>query len=107
MKDKRELLKNGTFGVMDNGKQFVIVGENFIYQEGGFDSINGCDKDLNLMFYKVNKLVEAVSFNNARTRLNDNKYIIYDRNKVEETCMTIAEIEEKLGIKNLKIIKEK
>lgn len=105
MKDKRELLKNGTFGVMTNGKQFVIVDGSFIYKEGGYDSTSYCDKDLKMQFYHVEKLVEACSFNNLDSRIKTNTHIIYDRKK-EETCMTIAEIEAKLGIKNLKIIKE-
>lgn len=106
MDDKRKLLKNGIFGIMDTGDRFVIVDDEFVYESGEYDLTSYCDKDLNLKYRSVEKLVIARSFKSLISHLDEERFIIYDR-KREETCLTIKEIEEKLGVKNLKIVKEK
>lgn len=101
-------LKTGMFGVMSNGKRFVIVNDKLVYQEGGYDFIRSFDNDLCIEgHFEILFLVNAVSFRNLdeilRCRKEDDTFIIFDRTKKSETVMTIAEIEEKLGIKNLRI----
>lgn len=108
MKDKRELLKTGVFGVMDNGDKFVVINGYIVYLDGGFDVVKSCDEDLNYSNYKIEKLVECHSFRQLQGAIDGGNYnIIYDRKtKNASVEMTIAEIEAKLGIKNLKIVKE-
>lgn len=110
MEDKRKLLKTGVFGVMDNGDKFVVVNDYIVYMDGGFDIVSHCDGDMKYRNYAVEKLVNCNSFkqlDSAIKQMGDNR-IIYDRKKEEaQTEMTVAEIEAKLGIKNLKIVKEK
>lgn len=101
---KKEDLKTGMFGMMSNGKLFVIVNDFIVYQEGGFDHIKSCDKNLYFNFYGIDKLVYSSNFDNAMKKIENGIGIIYDRKAQEETtAMTIAEIKEKLGIKNLVI----
>lgn len=101
-------LKTGMFGVMSDGKKFVVVNDKIVYQEDGYDFIRSFDNDLCIKgHWKILFLVNAVSFRNLdeilRCRKEDDTFIIFDRNKKPETVMTIAEIEEKLGVKNLRI----
>ena len=98
-------LKTGMFGVMSNGKMFVIVNDLIVYQNGGFDFTETLKDDLSLGHYCINELVYARSFNQAQ-RKSENTILLYDRfaeMAKKETVMTIAEIEQKLGIKNLRI----
>lgn len=114
---KRRDLKTGMFGKMSNGKLFVIVNDLIVYQDGGFDYIKELDKNLGIRHYEwrieeywtIEILVVANCFNIAKNLINNRKNrskdeIIYDR-RAQETpiAMTIAEIEEELGIKNLRI----
>lgn len=113
MKDYRDLLTNGVFGEMSNGKQFVVVGDHLVYKSGGYDKIEDMGKDLQLSFYCINYLVETVSFEGLVDRLACYKLdksdptgkVIYDRHRNTVVEMTIEEIEQKLGVTNLKIIK--
>lgn len=99
-------LKTGMFGVMSDGSKFVIVDDKFVYKNGGYDLIRSLNHDLSFSSYRIDVLVHAVSFDNMDSILknrNGNDYrILYDRAK-EGTVMTIAEIEQKLGVKNLRI----
>ena len=90
-------LKTGMFGVMSNGKRFVIVNDLIVYQDGGFDCVKELDKDLRFLCYRIDKLFDVKSFDQARAGI----HLLYDR--LAETIMTITEIEEKLGVKNLRI----
>lgn len=111
MNDLRCLLKNGVFGKMDNGDRFVVVDDVIVYQDGGWDMVSNIKSDLSYNFYKINYLIKGHYFNYIDAVLKDPKGtdIIYDRSGrygVTKTTveMTIEEIEEKLGITNLKII---
>lgn len=98
-------LRTGMFGVMSNGKRFVIVNDLIVYQDGGFDFTETLKDDLSFDYYCINELVYAQSFKQAQ-RKSENTILLYDRlaeMAKKETVMTIAEIEEKLGIKNLRI----
>lgn len=99
-------LKTGMFGVMSNGAKFVIVNDEIVYKNGGYDLIRSLNHDLSFSSYGIDVLVRAVSFDNMdnilKKRNGNDLRILYDRAK-EETVMTIAEIEQKLGIKNLRI----
>lgn len=98
-------LKTGMFGVMSNGKRFVIVNDLIVYQDGDFDCTETLKDDLSFSHYCINELVYAQSFKQAQTKTK-NTFLLYDRlaeKAKKETVMTIAEIEEKLGVKNLRI----
>lgn len=60
------MLLCGRFGRMSDGKWFVIVGESFIYEDGGFDKLAFADSDGELKYCRIDCIVDAVSFNNAR-----------------------------------------
>ena len=96
-------LKTGMFGVMSTGDWFVIVNGIIVYEHGGYDNLDSVNNDLFLPFYTIDILVKARSFTEARNQLRKNCDILYNRNEKKETVMTIAEIEKKLGVKNLRI----
>ena len=109
MNDKRKLLKTGVFGVMDKGDKFVVAGDILVYQDGEFDYVSDVNENLCLKYRKIEKLVECKSYGGLQRAIDGkiNCPIIYDRKKEETPVeMTVAEIEAKLGIKNLKIVKE-
>jgi hypothetical protein len=109
MKDKRELLKTGVFGVTDEGEKFVVAGDTLVYQDGSFDELFSLDKDLCFISgRKIEKLVKCKGYGALQGTIDGStsRPIIYDREKETPIEMTIAEIEAKLGIKNLKIVKE-
>lgn len=99
---KKEDLKTGMFGKMSDGKWFVIVNDLIVYENGSFDKLRQLNENLSYGIYDIDILVNAVSFDNAKSEA-EYKNILYDRYAEKETVMTIAEIEEKLGIKNLVI----
>lgn len=100
-------LKTGMFGVMSDGKKFVVVNDKIVYKQGTYDLLRTLNDDLSFLFYSIDVLVNTVSFNCMdeilKNREKDDTFILFDRNKKPETVMTIAEIEQKLGIKNLRI----
>lgn len=100
---KKEDLKTRMFGKMSTGQLFVIVSDLIIYQNGGYDYIESCDENLSFSDYKIDILIDAKSFDIAKRYITEKMNILYDRYAEKETVMTIAEIEEKLGIKNLVI----
>lgn len=103
-------LKTGMFGVTTNGCKFVVVNDYLVYEDGDYDKITIMRDDLSFNnFYSVEKLFSGCrSFSDLAFCLNgycgSQETLVYDRN--EEHEMTISEIEAKLDIKNLKIIKE-
>lgn len=105
-------LKSGMFGVMSDGAVFVLVNELIVYQDGEYDFIKTLTPDWEFSERRIEKLYEGInSFGMLEVILDQNGKIpysnvkcIFDSSKFTE--MTIAEIEAKLGIKNLKIIKE-
>lgn len=75
----KELLKNGLFGKSKYG-WFVVVGDKFIYESGGFNDALVYDDDLRYRDVDhVKCLVEAVSFNNAKTSYEHNDCVIWKR----------------------------
>lgn len=101
-------LKTGMFGVMSDGKKFVIVDDKIVYKNGGYDLLRTLKNDLRFgECYSIDYLVKAPSFDSMDYFLGNKKgwanHIIFDRKEIAETVMTIAEIEQKLGIKNLRI----
>ena len=99
-------LKTGMFGLMSNGNMFVIVGDLIVYQNGGYDEIECMKENLSFSFYRVTYLTTARSFAQLEMKIKEEKdNMLYG--KSNETVMTIAEIEQKLGIKNLRIKGEK
>ena len=104
---KKSDLKTGMFGVMSDGKKFVVVNDKIVYKRGTYDHLRTLNDDLSFPFYSIDVLVHAVSFNCLDEILRNKKewadHIIFDRNEKPETVMTIAEIEQKLGVKNLRI----
>lgn len=103
-------LKTGMFGVATQGCKFVIVNNLLVYEDGNYDVISNMTDDLKFgPGYCIEKLYDdCYSFKDLDNCLDGNlgvfAKLVYDRN--EEHEMTISEIEAKLGIKNLKIIKE-
>lgn len=85
MKDKRELLKTGVFGVTNRGHTFVVVGEYFVFQNGDWNPVASCDENLSMGIgvHKIQKLVQCNSFNQLQSTLDGSEEypIIYDREK--------------------------
>lgn len=100
--------ENGMFGIMDNGKMFVVVGECLVYHTGGFDYISSMKPDFSYTNYRVDRLYRpgaVLSFDGLIQAIKENFTApVYICEKCVE--MTVSEIENKLGIKNLKIIAE-
>lgn len=79
-------LKTGMFGVMCNGKRFVVVGDNLIYQDGHFDRVKTLSDDLEFVTKKIDKVYEGVfSFNNLEAHLaghaSNPVTLVYDRER--------------------------
>lgn len=101
MKDLKKLMTVGTFGITKNGNKFVVINDGVVvYHSGGWDMIDSLMTDPD--YDEVAVLISGCHcFNSVDYLSRERKHIIYDsRNDV---CMTIPEIEEKLGVKNLKI----
>ena len=99
-------LKTGMFGVMTNGLRFVVVNDTLVYDGS---TCNGYDfKALKYCSYEVDRVFDNCdSFGQLKLALDGESMtcrLVYDRNALIE--MTISEIEEKLGIKGLKVIGE-
>ena len=107
MFDLKKLLKNGVFGIMTDGKEFVVVNDRLIYKNGGYDRIEDIDDTLQfgMNTYGVDKLFNALSFDNLEVCINLHQNVLYDSRDYKVVEMTVAEIEAKLGIKNLRIKK--
>lgn len=75
----KELLKNGMFGHHNEYGWFVVVGDKFIYEDGGYSFIDKYNDDL---VYDddsyVDILIEACAFNNAKEMHKGN--IVWRRN---------------------------
>lgn len=70
-----EKLQPGVFGRMSNGNWFVIVGEDFIYESGGFDRVSYVNSEGCLDYYKIDCLVRACSFNDAKAEAGRGRVI--------------------------------
>ena len=99
----KEKLVDGLFGMDSEGDLFVVVGNRLVYQSGGFDwrvSVND-----NLKF-ESGRSIDALYEANCFGECNYPEWReIWNRHKPVE--MTLEEIEEKLGIENIKIITTK
>ena len=99
----RDDLRTGMFGITSNGLKFVVVDDYLVYEHGEYDY-----KNMSFHSYKVEKVFDNCRSFNQLHRILSGVYksydLVYDCNASVE--MTISEIEQKLGIKNLKIIGE-
>lgn len=117
---KKSDLKSGMIVEFRNGKQDIVMlnpdctDKELISLDGGYLRLDDYNEDLTcriasnvnwdiMKIYSLgSKIVHILS--NTKETLN-NKKLILER-VTPPTEMTISEIEKKLGIKNLKIIKE-
>ena len=78
-------IKTGMFGVMNDDKRFVIVDDLIVYEKGSFDRVSGMDEDLDLIFYRIDKLYSnCKSFNMLGEVLKGECYAVecvYDRER--------------------------
>lgn len=99
------------FGITRDGDLFVVVGDKLVYKSGGFDRISDINKNMALPFSDIMKVSTGhYSFNAAEMTFNNGTdykdvKIVYDRDKDKTVEMTVAEIEKKLGIEHLKVVK--
>ena len=101
-------LKTGMFGVMSDGQgNFVIIGDNIVYQKGGFDRVGDLNDNLEMSDWKILKVCkDCSSFKQLEFAVDHNtNKVIYDRERDTAKELTIAEIEKALGY-SVKIIKE-
>jgi hypothetical protein len=112
-------LKTGMVVELRNGDKYLVMlnpeteGRELISFESGWMPLSKWFD--NLIFYNSDNdwdIVKVYSFGDYICRLFDDNYdtesllmLIWERNE-ESIEMTIPEIEKKLGIKNLKIVKE-
>ena len=117
---KKSDLKTGMIVELRNGKMYLVMlnpdceDRELISLDGGFMSL--CDYEENLRWaksfddqwtvVKIYSLENSICFIlSEKEEALKNKKLIWERKGIPVE-MTIAEIEEKLGIKNLRIIKE-
>lgn len=105
-------LENGMFGMTNDGDYFVVVNDYLVYESGTYSYVSNYRNDTLSCMYQIMYLFRGCRcFNDVQRAIENSDYrsdtieCVYarygERTKVE---MTIAEIEEKLGIKNLKIV---
>ena len=116
---KKSDLKSGMIVEFRNGIQDIVMlnpeceGRELISLEGGSLRLDDYNEDLTyriasnanwdiVKIYSLGSSISHILLNKEKTL--SNKKLIWERTEPIE--MTIAEIEAKLGIKNLKIIKE-
>lgn len=97
-------LRTGMFGVMNNGIRFVIVDDLIVYQAGGCNQVSFLKNDLS--FGRGTYISKLTTVARSFNMLKDNISFIYDRDRDTVTEMTWEQIKEKLGVQNLKIVKE-
>lgn len=67
-RDLRELLKNGTFGKDDRWGLFVVVGENLVFESGGYERIENYDSNLESTCSNIDEIYgDSLSFRNAES----------------------------------------
>jgi hypothetical protein len=67
-RDLRELLKNGTFGKDNRLGLFVVVGENLVFEDGGYERIENYDSNLKSAFSNINEIYgDSLSFRHAKS----------------------------------------
>lgn len=100
-------IKDGDFVKTKSGWGVVLI-ENggdkcVVYQSGGWDKIDSVLNDIKMVLRGIKCFSTAA---NAEKKPGEyERYFIYNYNE-KPVEMTISQIEGKLGIKNLKIIKE-
>ena len=55
-RDLRELLKTGTFGKDDRWGMFVVVGENLVFKDGGYERIENYNSNLEATFSNIDEI---------------------------------------------------
>lgn len=114
-------LKTGMVVEVKNGEKYLVMlnAENksmsLINFNGGFMSLDDYDESLNcvngddvdewsvIKVYSLEKNISVIF--SCTNRVIKNAKVLWERRE-EPVEMTVAEIEKKLGIKNLKIVKE-
>ena len=66
-------LKTGMFVLMSNGNWGVVVNDNIVYEQGGFDWLSMLNDNLAFPVNKINVVVRADGFDAAKYALNRNK----------------------------------
>ena len=96
-------LRTGMFGIDCDNDPFVVVGDTIVFEGGQYTHISNLDDDFcwDSGRGQIKKIVECYCFRQVK---DENYDVLWEPHPSNE--MTIAEIEEKLGIKNLKIIGE-
>ena len=101
-------LKTGMFGIMRNGKKFVIVNDRIIYQNDGFDAIRSLDDNLSLWYTDIEKVYDKChSFIHLNKLLSGKSAtdanLVYDRKRDTHTlyngkvvCVDLCGFNEKL-----------
>lgn len=86
-----ELLKTGVFGVMSDGKKFVVVEDYIVYQDGGFDAVATFDRHSQPLYW-VEKLVKCKSFKQLESVIENrgNYPIIYEGKKKEPQTFKVV-----------------
>ena len=74
---RRDMLLNGRFGRMSDGKWFVVVGDRLVYltKSEGFDNVNDVESDGAFSLYRTDCIVAAVSLFHAKQQARDGKFI--------------------------------
>ena len=74
---RRDMLLNGRFGRMSDGKWFVVVGDRLVYltQCEGFDNVAEIGPAGAYSHYRIDCIVEAISLQQAKSLARDNKFI--------------------------------
>lgn len=109
----KDNLKTGDFIVKRNGKiGLVLRSQGIIMYETGWTAISNLKENLNSDLdreYDVIKVYRGFEEFHFTFKEYNKGILVFDRDiyDPEETIMTVSEIEKKLGVKNLKIIKEK
>ena len=65
-------LKTGMFVLMSDGKLGVIVNDIIVYEKSGYDIVSHLDDNLSYTNYKINAIVSAKSFGDARYAIEHN-----------------------------------
>lgn len=113
-------LKTGDFIIRKNGsvELFLLEQGVFVVKIGGYNVIEHINEDLtyytsgwnnNCSKYDIVKVYRPTTKFQYSFTFFDEGELVFDRDRdcPKETIMTISEVEEKLGVKNLKIVKEK
>lgn len=64
----KAMLKNGRFGCTSDGKWFVVVGDHFVYEKGGWDEVSDINNEGIGEYYSIKYIVDANAFEYAKDK---------------------------------------